>query len=507
MQRHGRAVLVPLAPIVLAFMVLSLAITATGTARFAVAMGYPAEVGYAIGAVFDLAKALLPVALLMLLARRAVVLFAIIGVAWLGLVTYSSLATHATVSSAIAAIERNGTWKMEVRSDTKAELAEIEKRLAVLSQPMPPRPSKTLGEALASEVVPPGVWRDSRECQNIHDSRYFQSTCQKFLDLRRELAVAQDYEKLDARAEELRHALAAAPPVATSDPLPQAFAATLGRFLSLDGHAGIALLLTLIVETMSCFGLAGLRALKGETGRPYEPPSSLRSRGGHGPKTPTEARAVGTSRIRTQILPASSLKAARPGTSLDREGAPNRRARPPSEVLPARVASGQMIRTREELGLATARSAMGSHVSEFIQERLKPADGASVGAGELKEVYDAWCASHGNEPIAAEAGYRTHRTRYRALEVLWIDSVSERAARSVSVPPHPAITSYLRPNRPNRSKFPVPPNSRVSAARAWGRSGRLGREDLRYMPTRNHPIRGARYESPRGADPQSFSAS
>jgi hypothetical protein len=122
-------------------------------------------------------------------------------------------------------------------------LAEIEKRLAVLSQPTPPRPSKTLSEALASEIVPPGVWRDSSECQNIHDSRYFQSPCQKFLDLRRELGVAQDCEKLDARAGELRQALAVAPPVVSSDPLPQAFAATLGRFLSLDGHAGIALLL------------------------------------------------------------------------------------------------------------------------------------------------------------------------------------------------------------------------------------------------------------------------
>jgi hypothetical protein len=259
MRRHGLLVLVPLGTVVLAFMGLSLAITATGTARFAVAVGYPPEVGYAVGGVFDLAKALLPVGLLMLLSRRAVGLFAVIGVAWLGLVTYSSLATHATVSSAIAAIERNGTWKMEVRSDTKAELAEIEKRLAVLSQPTPPRPSKTLSEALASEIVPPGVWRDSRECQNIRDSRYFQSACQKFLDLRRELAGAEDYQKLDARAVELRQALAVAPPVATSDPLPQAFAATLGRLFSLDGHAGIALLLTLIVETMSCFGLAGLR--------------------------------------------------------------------------------------------------------------------------------------------------------------------------------------------------------------------------------------------------------
>ena len=222
-----------------------------GNGRFAVAVGYPPEVGYAVGGVFDFAKALLPVGLLMLLSRRAVGLFVIIGVAWLGLVIYSSLATHATVSSAIGAIERNGTWKMEVRSGTKAELAETEKRLAVLSQPTPPRP-KTLSEGLASEVVPPGVWRDSRECPNIHDSRYFQSACQKFLDLRRELAVAQDYEKLDTHAMEFRQTLATVRPVATSDPLPQAFAATLGRLLSLDGHAGVALLLTLIVETMSC---------------------------------------------------------------------------------------------------------------------------------------------------------------------------------------------------------------------------------------------------------------
>ena len=161
-ERRGYLLLIPLGVIVLAFMGLSLAITATGTARFAVAMGYRAQVGYAVGAVFDFAKALLPVALLVLLARRAFLFFVIIGFAWLGLVTYSALATHATVSTAIAAIERSGSWKMEVRSDTKAELDAVEKRLEVLSQPMPPRPSKTLAEALAVEKVPPGVWRDSR---------------------------------------------------------------------------------------------------------------------------------------------------------------------------------------------------------------------------------------------------------------------------------------------------------------------------------------------------------
>ena len=71
----------PFGAIVLAFMALSLAITATGTARFAVAMGYRAEVGYAVGAVFDFAKGLLPIALLALFVRRAFFLFVIIGVA------------------------------------------------------------------------------------------------------------------------------------------------------------------------------------------------------------------------------------------------------------------------------------------------------------------------------------------------------------------------------------------------------------------------------------------
>ena len=138
-ERHGYFLFVALGAIVLAFMGLSLAITAIGTARLAVAMGYSAQVGYAVGAIFDFAKALLPVALLLLVARRAFLLFSIIACAWLGLVTYSALATHATVSTAIAAIERSGSWKMVVRSETKAELGAVEKRLAILAQPFPPR--------------------------------------------------------------------------------------------------------------------------------------------------------------------------------------------------------------------------------------------------------------------------------------------------------------------------------------------------------------------------------
>ena len=67
--------------VVISFLALSLAVTATGTARFATALGYPAMTGYSVGAVFDIAKAVLPVALVMLLTRRAVMSFFVIGAA------------------------------------------------------------------------------------------------------------------------------------------------------------------------------------------------------------------------------------------------------------------------------------------------------------------------------------------------------------------------------------------------------------------------------------------
>ena len=58
----GRPTIVGFCVVVVALMMLSLLVTATGTARFAVAMGYGANVGYAVGAVLDLAKGILLVA-------------------------------------------------------------------------------------------------------------------------------------------------------------------------------------------------------------------------------------------------------------------------------------------------------------------------------------------------------------------------------------------------------------------------------------------------------------
>ncbi len=442
MARPGWVLLAALGAIVLAFMVLSLAITATGTARFAMAMGYPAEVGYVIGAIFDIAKDVLSVALLVLLTQRAFFFFAIIGSAWLGLVTYSCLATHATVSTAIAAIERSGSWKMESRSNFKAELAAVEQRLAALSKPAPPRPSKTLAETLAAEKVPPGVWRDSQECQAIHDSKYFQRACAKVLDLRRELAAAEDYEKLDARARELRQALSATPVVATSDPLPEAFAATVGRLLQVEGHVGVALLLTGVIEIMSCFGLATLKALR-EGGRREE----LFDQGQVSPSPIDEGRVSGrTVNIPdsaadiaadglSQIIPPLSLKAAGAGflpyPALPRDEQP----KPPSNVVPIVRANRREPRAREASGMSPHAprgtiSVMGSHVPEFARKCLLSAAGSSLGASELRAAYEVWCAVHGQKPLSMQKlgaelsglGYAKWKScgliRYRDLQLV-----------------------------------------------------------------------------------------
>jgi hypothetical protein len=247
--------------VVVAFMGLSLAVTATGTARFTVSMGYGAHVGYVVGAIFDVAKGILPAFVLTLLALRSLGSAIILGAAWVGLVVFSCLATHATVSTAIAGIERAGTWKMEVRSNLKAELTAAEQQLAALSRPAVPRPAKTVHEALVAERVPAGVWQDSQECSRIQDSVHFARACAQVVQLRRELAAAQDHERLTNRAAELRKGLADAPIVATSDPLPAAFSATLGRVLPIGGTEGVAILLTTVVELMSSVGLAALAVL------------------------------------------------------------------------------------------------------------------------------------------------------------------------------------------------------------------------------------------------------
>jgi len=383
-------------------MVLSLLVTATGTARFAVAMGYEANVGYAVGVVLDIAKAILPVAVFALWVRRSFGLAVVIGIAWGCLVIFSWLATHATVSTAIAAIERSGTWKMEVRSNTKAELVSLEQQLVALSRLSPPRPAKAVREALAAERVPASIWQDSQECKSIQESVHFAKACAQVVQLRRELAAAQEYERLSARETELRRHLAEAPIVATSDPLPAAFSATLGRLVPIGGAEGVALLLTMVVELMSCFGLAGLSALyRGRDEREPGTPAagsagavvtaSLKAEGGTPPASSQSPS------LRT--LPKPSLKPAAAGQGSFREPMRREASKSPSNVLPMRPGCPSTA-LPEGASPTIPEIELGSHVAAFVRERLEKSSGCSLAAGELRAAYEAWCAARDRKPLS-----------------------------------------------------------------------------------------------------------
>jgi hypothetical protein len=399
-KRIGWATLAGLGLAVAAFMALSLVVTATGTSRYAVAMGYDARVGCAVGVVFDLGKGLLPIGLLALWSQRAWGRAGPLSAAWICLVIYSCLATHATVSMASSSIERTGTWKMEVRSNAKAELAMVEQQLATLSRPSPPRPAKTVGEALAATSVPPAIWKDSNECGSIRESVYFAKACAHVAQLRRELAASQDYERLSTLAAELRKRLAETQIVATSDPLAAAFGATLGRVLPIGGKEGVALLLTTVVEIMSCMGLAGWAALRHERSQPPV-------KGSLGPPSPGMLKGslpeIGETLPHAQMptLPKPSLCPGALEKGRERHAGEREGSNPPSNVLPMRPRAPSNATSLKAQGGSVATPATEpSHVPDFVRQRLQDATGVSLTSKELRAAYDAWCAAHGLAPLS-----------------------------------------------------------------------------------------------------------
>lgn len=414
--------------LVIAFMALSLVLAAFGASRFTVAMGFPSWVGFLVGGLFDFTKGPMLRRVLPLWSRRRRPLAAIFAVAGSFLLTFSCLATHGTVSMVFGTIERAGTWKMEVRGNSKLELNELETRLA--ARPAPRRSGKAVGDALAAERVPPDVWKDSEECIKIRQSAYFAAACAKFVKLRGEVAAALEYEQLSARIADLRKRLAETPLLATSDPLPAAFEATLGRFLPLSGTAGIALLVTMVIELISSFGLDGVRALA----RDHQPCTAgslagaeVETSPGKGDFKPIAQQAPSRSRRAT-----SSLKAI-PARHTSGLGATSgEESHPPSVVLPLtrRIPSllpeGASLPNQPGGG---SRS-LESHVATFVRERLRKIEGTSIASSELRSAYEVWCAERAERPLSVQGfaaemialGYEKYKScglmRYRGLQLV-----------------------------------------------------------------------------------------
>src|SRR5262245_3769870 len=95
-------------------LVLSVCVTTAGVERVVSGWGYGAKVGIGVGIVLELAKVVLPVSVLALLARGARGRALALGLGWTCLAIFSCLATHSTVTTAITSKDRNGSWKMEV---------------------------------------------------------------------------------------------------------------------------------------------------------------------------------------------------------------------------------------------------------------------------------------------------------------------------------------------------------------------------------------------------------
>ncbi|MEZ0300457.1 MAG: hypothetical protein ACAH24_00180 [Hyphomicrobiaceae bacterium] len=70
------------------------------------------------------------------------------------------------------------------------------------------------------------------------------------------------------------------------------------------------------------------------------------------------------------------------------------------------------------------------HVSAFVQQRLRKANGASLAAKDLRVAYETWCAEHGHTPLTVpKFATELKALGYGQVEDLRLDALSRLAAR------------------------------------------------------------------------------
>ncbi len=408
--------------LVVAASVICMTIAAAGMARFAVANGILQPLAYAVSFVLEIAVVVLPAVIKALGARRNIFLCLLLLVSWLLLATFGCLATHATLSLYLATVEHRGAAEVERRGAVSDELARVEAMSQRLSSPQIPRPSRFIREALAAESVPPAVWRNSTECRQIADRSYFQRACAKVVELRRELAAAEEFERLSAEARELRRRQSDMPIAAPTDRLTDAFTATIGRFVPIDGRAGIALILTVALQLISWVGWPVLMSLRDDQTEPVPVPSRVQTTAVKPPTSGTEAEssrltlppsvpdpAPSDGRGQSDVSPQRSSLT---GSDLKAEGG-RKRAHDP------RQARGSMLAHR-------GRDDQTEHVGHYINERLKPSPSARVAASDMLDDYRVWCARQRIEPLSQrklgeELSLRNHKRKKSAGYIFYCD--------------------------------------------------------------------------------------
>lgn len=195
-------------------------------------------------------KALLPILIFLLAARRRWLLAGAGAALWALCVAWSlaSAMGFAASSRDAASAER------EAALETRRALSEQAERLETQLKALPDhRPAGAVAAAIANAEVPRDVWRRTRECADVTRPDSL-AACQEVLALRRELAVAEDAARLEAALGQTRSTLAAAPALGGQvDPQAETLGAALG-FAPEKARQGLALLLALLIEAGSSLG-------------------------------------------------------------------------------------------------------------------------------------------------------------------------------------------------------------------------------------------------------------
>jgi hypothetical protein len=245
-------------------MAASVSLAAIGAGRYGAGLtstgAVPVWLPYAFGCAVDLLKATLLAAgfsWIGLKARPALCLICVV----LGAVSLivSVTVQHSSLTYSLQEIERQATHRTEARADLRTELQEVEDRAAAIKAEKTPRPPNVIAWDIKTVVIPAGARRNSEDCTTPGDA-YTRKACAPLLELRKELAEAEELERLEPRAAKLRKQLADAQIVASRDPASTSFELLIGSALArvgakdIDGTVGFPSLMILLLEMVSALG-------------------------------------------------------------------------------------------------------------------------------------------------------------------------------------------------------------------------------------------------------------
>lgn len=195
-------------------------------------------------------KALLPfVAIGLWRARKTLLSAAALGI-WCLCVAWSiaSAMGFATTTRDTTIETRDATNKERAALTQRAD--RLQSRIALLPAH---RPAGAVRAAIENADVPRNIWRRTSQCTDVTIPESLVA-CQRVLDLRKELAIAEDADRLERQLIETRRELRGVKVIgARTDPQAETISGVLG-YTPAEVRSGLAVLITVLIETGSALG-------------------------------------------------------------------------------------------------------------------------------------------------------------------------------------------------------------------------------------------------------------